>query len=248
MIILILSGCDGCDISLNLGKGKAIVNGVLLKHKRTIHLEEACTQPMIKLEIGSGDINIFGYTQDIISLDIVILEKEPNDANVYLKDNLLKTESIGHHPVYIDSIGGYLPENISLTLSAGSGDIYVKNFNSSPKISVSTGSGDNEIQDCANIEKLIAEMGSGDILIKNLTNLKYLSTDSGSGDVWVKNSTIIDAELETGSGDIEIRNTEFDSIDAETGSGDIILNNSTYKDGRFDTGSGNVRTISGSLI
>jgi len=248
MIILILSGCDGCDISINLGKGKVFIDGVLLKHKRTIHIEEVYTQPSINLKVGSGEINVTGHEQDILSLDIVILEKEPNDANVFLNDNFLKTESIGHHPVYIDSIGGYLPENISLTLSAGSGDIYVKNFNSAPNISVRTGSGDNEIIDCTNIEKLIADMGSGDIMIGNVNDLKYLNTDSGSGDVSVQNSTITNADFETGSGDIEIRNTTFDSIEADTGSGDIILKNSIYKDGSFDTGSGDVRTVSSSSI
>ena len=240
VIVIILSGCDCCDISIKTGKGKVIVNGVHLKHKRTIHLEEEYDLSSIKLEVGSGEIDLSGHKQKNISLDIVIYEKEPNDASVYLKDNLLKTKSIGHHPVYIDSIGGYLPENISLILSGGSGDIYVKNFHSSPKISLSTGSGDNEITNCTNIGSIIADMGSGDIVLDEMENLKHLSTDSGSGDVFVKNSTITDADFETGSGDIEIKNTQFESINAETGSGDVILKNSAYQNGTFDTGSGDV--------
>lgn len=241
VIILILSGCDGCDINIKTGKGKVIVNGVHLKYKRTIHLEEEFNPSSIKLKVGSGEIDVSGYNKNSISLDVVIYEKEPNDANVYIKDNLLKTKSIGSHPMYIDSIGGYLPENISLSLSAGSGDIYVKNFNSSPNISVSTGSGNNEITNCTNIENIIAEMGSGDFVLEDMENLKRLSTNSGSGDVYVNNSTITDADFETGSGDIEIKNTQFESIDADTGSGDVILKNSTYKNGTFDTGSGDVK-------
>ena len=239
-IVIILSGCDGCDICIKTGKGKVIVNGVHLKHKRTIHLEEEYDLPSIKLEVGSGEIDVSGHNKNNISLDVVIYEKEPNDASVYLKDNLLKTKSIGHHPVYIDSIGGYLPENISLNLSAGSGDIYVKNFRSSPKISLSTGSGDNEITNCTNIENIIADRGSGDIVLGDMENLKHLSTNSGSGDVYVKNSTITDADFETGSGDIEIMNTQFESINADTGPGDVILKNSTYQNGTFDTGFGDV--------
>lgn len=241
VIVIILSGCDGCDTYIKTGKGKVIVNGVRLKHKRTIHLEEEYELPSIKLNVGSGVIDVSGNKQKNISLDVVIYEKEPNDASVYLKDNLLKTESIEHHPVYIDSIGGCLPGNISLDLSAGSGDIYVKNFNFSPKISVSTGSGDNEIVNCTNIESIIAGMGSGDIVLDGMENLKHLNTDSGSGDVYVNNSTITDAYFETGSGDIEIKNTQFESIDADTGSGDVILKNSTYQNGTFDTGSGDVK-------
>ncbi|MDP8241675.1 MAG: DUF4097 family beta strand repeat-containing protein [Candidatus Celaenobacter antarcticus] len=240
VIIIILSGCDVCDINIKTGKGKVIINGVYLKHKRTIHLEEKYDLSSIKLKVGSGDIDVSGHNQNNISLDVVIYEKEPDDVSVYLKDNLLKTKSVGHHPVYIDSIGGYLPENISLQLSAGSGDIYVINFNSSPKISVSTGSGNNEITNCTNIGNIIADMGSGDIVLDGMENLKHLSTDSGSGDVYVNNSTITDADFETGSGDIKIRNTQFESINADTGSGDVILKNSTYQNGTFDTGSGDV--------
>ncbi len=240
VIVVILSGCDGCDINIKTGKGKVIVNGVQLKHKRTVHLEEECNLSSIKLEVGSGEIDVSGHKKNRISMEVVIYEKEPNDASVYLKDNLLKTKSIGHYPVYIDSIGGYLPENISLNLSAGSGDIYVKNFHSSPKISLSTGSGDNEITNCTNIGNIIADMGSGDFVLEDMENLKRLSTNSGSGDVYVKNSTITDADFETGSGDIEIINTQFESIDADTGSGDVILKNSTYQNGTFDTGSGDV--------
>lgn len=202
IIVITLSGCDGCDINFKFGKGKVIVNGVQLKHRRTIHIEEEFDLSSIKLKVGSGEIDVSGHKQNTLSLDVVIYEKEPEDANVYLKDNLLKTKSIGHHPVYIDSIGGYLPENISLQLSAGSGNIYVKNFNSSPKISVSTGSGDHEIVNCINIENIIADMGSGDIVLEDMENLKYLRTDSGSGDVYVNNSTIEDANFKTGSGDV----------------------------------------------
>jgi len=240
VIVIILSGCDGCDINIKTGSGKVIVSGVHLKHKRKIHLEEEYDLSSIKLEVGSGEIDVSGHKKNSISMDVVIYEKEPNDASVYLKDNLLKTKSIGHHPVYIDSIGGYLPENISLSLSAGSGDIYVKNFHSSPKISLSTGSGDNKITNCTNIGSIIADMGSGDIVLEDMENLKHLSTNSGSGDVYVNNSTITDADFETGSGDIEIKNTQLKSINADTGSGDIILKNSTYQNGTFDTVSGNV--------
>ena len=240
IVFFILLGCTGCNVQISVDEENVTVNSVKLPHKRTIHLEQVYDTQSATIKLGSGDMDLTGQKENKISLDIVIFEKEPNDADVSFVESEIATESKGNYPVYISSIKGYMPESISLKLSTGSGDITLHCFHNSSEISVTAGSGDITINGCTNIQNIDDQTGSGDILFKDLTKIMNVTSNSGSGDVWVKNSTIIDAQLETGSGDVEIRNTEFESIEAETGSGDIILNNSTYKDGSFDTGSGDV--------
>jgi len=240
ILLIILFTCSSCNVQISVDEDNVTVNGVKLSYKRTIHLEQVYDTQSATIKLGSGDMDLTGQKENKISLDIVIFEKEPNDADVSFVESEIATESKGNYPVYISSIKGYMPESISLKLSTGSGDITLHCFHNSSEISVTAGSGDITINGCTNIQNIDDQTGSGDILFKDLTKIMNVTSNSGSGDVSVKGSVISSAYIETGSGDIEISKTHIKKIITQTGSGDIILSNSTYDEISFDTGSGDV--------
>lgn len=236
---IIISLFSQCKISID-EEGIIHINGIKLEHKREIHLEEHFSGNLIIFKTGSGDIDISGSKQDIVSLDIIIYEKESSDASVYLEKGMLKTKSNGGYPVYISSIKGTIPDNISVDFSTGSGDMIVSNLHNSERIILDAGSGNVHIKECEDIKCLNIDTGSGDISITNLRNLNELIVDCGSGDSKIYSTEIKNADFDTGSGDIRIIYSKIGFINADTGSGDIIFEKSTYDSGQFNTGSGEV--------
>jgi hypothetical protein len=219
-LLIILIACSSCNVQISIDGDNVTMNGVKLTHKRTIHLEQVYEHQSATIKLGSGDMKLTGQKDNTISLDIVIFEKEQNDASVSFDNGRLTTSSKGKYPVYISSITGLFPENISLRLSAGSGDMSLQNFVNSSEISVNT--------------------GSGDITMKNCSNIQYVEAQAGSGDISMNNSILLNVDIQTGSGDISISKSHIEKGETQTGSGDIILSNSTYNNLKFDTGSGDV--------
>jgi DUF4097 and DUF4098 domain-containing protein YvlB len=216
------------------------INNVKLEHKREIHLEEELTANKITIDIGSGDINISGGKTQTAALDIIIYEKEPGDAEVYIENGKLKTRSKGDYPVYISRVTGTIPEDIAVDFDTGSGDISLKNMHSSERIILEAGSGDVSLSNCQAIDKIFIDTGSGDAFIDSLDNINDLAIDTGSGDIKIQNSETERVKFDTGSGDVKILSSKFEEVKADTGSGDIIFDNSSYTRGRFNTGSGEV--------
>lgn len=243
---LVILGCalclilfTQCQIEIQ-GDGMIRVNNVRLEHKREIHLEEETTSNELIIDIGSGNIAVSGAKTNIATLDIIIYEKEPGDAEVYIENGKLKTRSKGDYPVYISHVSGTIPEDITVDFETGSGDISLKNMRSSARIDLDTGSGDISLYNCHEASNVTIDTGSGDVFIESLIAIDQLIVDTGSGDVKVRDSEVESAKFDTGSGDVRILSSRIEEITADTGSGDIILDNSSYTRGRFDTGSGEV--------
>lgn len=228
-----------CRIEIE-GDGMIRVNNVRLEHKREIHLEEEFTSDKMAIDIGSGDIDLSGSKTRMAALDIIIYEKEPGDAEVYIENGKLKARSKGDYPVYISHVSGTIPEDVAIEFDTGSGDISLKNMRSSKIITLDTGSGDVFLSNCQEIDEITIETGSGDVFIESLSAIEHLICDTGNGDIKIRDSESEEVRFDTGSGDVRVLSSKFEEVNADTGSGDIIFDNSSYTSGRFDTGSGEV--------
>lgn len=189
----------------------------------------------IRLSTSSGDITIkksssaetkvnVRYTYDEKDYQIVM---EEADGKLVLEEKFERGSYSGNSYWTVE-----VPENVTMKLNTGSGDLVVSSL--SANIKANSGSGD--VQLSAVKGQLDFNTGSGDFEIEDADG--ELDINTGSGNITLRNSKGT-YDVNAGSGDIRFDRVSGD-FQVNTGSGDIKANNVTIAgNSKFNTGSGN---------
>lgn len=189
----------------------------------------------VRLSTSSGDITIkkstsgetkvnVRYTYDEDEYQIVM---EEADGRLTLEEKFERGSHSGDSYWTLE-----VPDNVTLKLNTGSGDLIVTSLNAS--IKANSGSGNVELT--AVKGQLDFNTGSGDFEIDDADG--ELDINTGSGNVSLRNSKG-SYDVNAGSGDIRLDKIIGD-FQVNTGSGDIKANNVTIAgNSKFNTGSGN---------
>lgn len=189
----------------------------------------------IRLSTASGDVIIkrssstettvkVRYTYDDRDFKVVLEESE---GRLTLEEKFERGSHSGDSHWTLE-----VPDNVTMKLNSGSGDLMVSNL--SANIKSNTGSGN--IQLTAVKGEMNFNTGSGDYELENIDG--ELDINTGSGNISLRNSKG-SFDMNAGSGDIRFEKVSGD-FQVNTGSGDIKANNiSVAGSSKFNTGSGN---------
>jgi DUF4097 and DUF4098 domain-containing protein YvlB len=198
----------------------------------------------IRLSTASGDITIKKSTTGDTKVNVrysydddeyqVVMEED--DGRLTLEEKFERGNHSGSSNWTIE-----VPDNTTLRLSTGSGDISVASL--SANIKSNTGSGNIDLM--AVKGQLDFNTGSGDIELNNIDGESTMNT--GSGTITLSDSKG-SYDLNTGSGNIRMDKATGD-FRANTGSGNIKANNiSITGSSKFNTGSGNATVSLGAEL
>lgn len=189
----------------------------------------------IRLSTASGDITIkksatgdtkvnVRYSYDDDEYQVVM---EEDGGKLTLEEKFERGNHSGSSNWTIE-----VPNDVTLRLSTGSGDISVASL--AANIKSNTGSGNIELTGVKG--ELDFNTGSGDVELSNVDG--ELTMNTGSGTITLSDSKGT-YDLNTGSGNIRMDKASGD-FRANTGSGSIKANNiSITGNSKFNTGSGN---------
>ena len=189
----------------------------------------------IRLSTASGDITIkksatsdtkvnVRYSYDDNEYQVVM---EEDDGKLTLEEKFERGNHSGSSNWTLE-----VPDNVTLRLSTGSGDISVASLTAN--IKSNTGSGNIELT--AVKGELDFNTGSGDVELENIDG--ELTLNTGSGSITLNNSKGT-YDLNAGSGNIRVDKSTGD-FRVNTGSGSIKAINLTIAgNSKFNTGSGN---------
>lgn len=198
----------------------------------------------IRLSTASGDITIKKSTTGDTKVNVrysydddeyqVVMEED--GGRLTLEEKFERGNHSGSSNWTIE-----VPDNTTLRLSTGSGDISVASL--SANIKSNTGSGNIDLM--AVKGQLDFNTGSGDIELNNIDGESTMNT--GSGTITLSDSKG-SYDLNTGSGNIRMDKATGD-FRANTGSGNIKANNiSITGSSKFNTGSGNATVSLGAEL
>jgi hypothetical protein len=217
------------------------VDGVRLKHRRTVELELDLDDRLIYFA-HVGDIRIRPTNGNQAILHIELVEYRPDDGEAYLdRDGKIRTRSQSDHPCVLGPLIAEIPRGLNLELGSGVGDIEIEGMDGSRKIVIETGMGDIVLEDLRNIISIDAETGMGEILLGPAKNLEEVDLATGMGSIKVRGVEAEVLDAATGMGGIRFNDCIFDRLYAETGMGSIKLKDTVYEDSDLDTGMGSVK-------
>jgi hypothetical protein len=239
--LLIVGGTGSSRLVKHLAEEGVEVDGVRLKHRRTIELEVELDERLIYYA-HVGDIRIRPGDGDELLLSIELIEYEPGDGEAYLgKDGKVRTRTRSEKPCVLGTLRAEVPEGLSLDLSSGLGDIEVMGMKGSERIVVESGMGDLVLEDLDGVGMVDAETGMGEILVGPCWNLESVDLSSGMGSIKVREVTAEFLEADTGMGGIRLTDCKFETVYGSTGMGSIRVKDTHYEDSDFDTGMGSIK-------
>ncbi|WP_152960617.1 MULTISPECIES: hypothetical protein [Pseudoalteromonas] len=197
-------------------------NDMTLQNTKQLTLD-AQSLTALKVEAGSGFLNIVGSDTTAITVKAEIYQYEAHDnyclnlankgTTAQLTANNCNSNSNNDQQTRID-LTVALPKTFSLDITDGSGAILIENtaatkiHDGSGAINVDTIKGD-----------LIIEDGSGGITVNNVSGTVDIHDGSGSIDL---TNTLSDVKVHDGSGNINIENVDGD-VSVTDGSGGIYV-------------------------
>jgi hypothetical protein len=191
----------------------------------------------IKLTTASGDIILKKGSGSAVKLTIKYTYNESeftpeiseNGGRLTLKEELTRGNHSGNSTWSLE-----LPDNVSLNISTGSGDMTISELNATVK--TNSGSGDVEISNLKG--NLDTNTGSGNITLEKVDG--EISLNVGSGDIRTSQSSGT-FSFNAGSGNIRLDQLKGE-FSINVGSGDIRANAITINhESKFNSGSGNTQ-------
>jgi len=217
-LLVLLLVFSSCIVSGDFS-GRTMVDNVLLDYENTSTMFEIYESANLTIDVGSGNVDLKGVPGRELQLKVAYMEYEPGDAEIIIKDDLITYQTKSGKPALIMDVSGTIPQDLSLLVDTGSGNVKIAKMQSSNKLIVDSGSGKVAISDCR-VDRIVV--------------------DTGSGNVDIEDSVITDFAADTGSGNVRISHSSIESADLDTGSGNIYLNDSLIHSRIVDTGSGKV--------
>ena len=193
------------------------------KNIKNIRLSTASGDIIIKKSTsGETRVNV-RYSYDDSDYKVII---EEADGRLTLEEKFERGSHSGNSHWTVE-----VPDNVTMKLNTGSGDIRASDVTAS--IKSNTGSGNIELT--AVKGELDFNTGSGDCELENVDG--ELDLNTGSGNISLRNSKGT-FDMNAGSGDIRFDKVSGD-FQVNTGSGDIKANQVTIAgSSKFNTGSG----------
>ena len=233
-----LTGCveTSTDTDKHIFNDKVKVKGVVLKHKRTIQIEDAKNYGKFEVEVHHGNLEIAGGKN--YSLEVEVYEKTENDLVLTFKDGILTGKTKSGKPFAIGNIKGTLPNSINVTIDSGAGNVNFSDFNSQ-NFNLNLGAGNINIKNC-DLNSIIANTGAGNIDIDEL-NSQNLDINTGAGNIELSEVSSTEIVCNSGVGNIKAYNSVAEDVEFSTGIGNISTSDCRFKKKDLSTGLGRVK-------
>ncbi|MCK4339186.1 MAG: DUF4097 family beta strand repeat protein [Candidatus Cloacimonetes bacterium] len=240
-LFIFLNTLSGCiEISIDTDKlvsdDKVKVKGVVLKHKRTIQIEDSKNYGKFKAEVHHGNVEIAGGSS--YSLEVEIYEKTEDDLVLTLKDGILTGETKSGKPFAIGNIKGTLPNDINVTIDSGAGNVKFSDFNGQ-NFNLNVGAGNFNIRNC-DLNNIIANTGAGNVSFEKL-NCKNIDFNTGVGNIELSEVSSEEIDCNSGVGNIKAYNSVAEDVEFSTGIGIISISECQFKNKDISTGLGRIK-------
>ena len=235
LIILVLVPLVFASCEINFDGNKVRVKGITLEHSRTITLTDNEKYETFAVEASSGNIELKGGQS--YDLEVKIWEKYENDVTLSIQNGKLEGETASGKPYVIASVKGIIPENSSIDIETGAGNISISDIDGKD-FEVETGAGNMTFENC-NFTYMDFSTGAGNIVVTNVIT-DIIEINSGAGNILIKSLTAVEIDCNTGVGNIDVFNSTAEQADCNSGIGNISVSESHFDRHEFDTGIGKV--------
>lgn len=236
--LLFLTACIEIHIHPDGDADKVKVDGEVLEYKRTIYLTEEKNYGIFDVDVHYGNIELTGDSK--YDLEIEVYESIPDDVTLSFDNGRLIGKTKSGDPYAIGKIIGTLPENASIIIDNGAGNISIRGFkNENAKIDIDVGAGNVKIEECT-MDKIDIDNGAGNFDIQNI-RAEDIDIDVGAGNIVLNNVISRIIRCDTGAGNIKANKSAAHDIDLDTGVGNISILDCQFRKESFSTGIGRVR-------
>lgn len=236
--LLLLTACVEIHIDADDGDwDKVKVDGEVLENKRTIHLIEDKNYGKFDVDVHHGNIKLTGGSN--YDLEIEVYENVPDDVTLFIEKGILTGKTKSGDPYAIGKIAGTLPQNASIIIDNGAGNITIRDIqNENATINIDIGAGNVDIRDCT-VHEIDIDNGAGNFDIAYI-RAEEIDIDVGAGNIDLNEVISREIVCDTGVGNIKANKSAAHHIDLDTGVGNISVHGCQFREERFSTGIGRV--------
>lgn len=223
--------------------GRLVVDDVALEFSREVPLQGTLAPEAraagLSLGAHTGNIELVGGPMESYEFVVVLQTEFEDDGTVELVDGMLVVRSQRGGKCVINGLRGRIPQDTSLDVLSGSGDVTLSRLDGAASVRVECGVGSLRVHGAA-ADELELHSGTGAVELREVTSpavrvelgvgpllgaaceIGSLRAQSGTGDFVLRDSRVQKARFRSGSGDLHLKSSHVGHLDRSLGTGSVV--------------------------